>query len=90
MKHVRTKTVEDGKASEEGSITLKPGETWVVDDQCMIMHQGYLADWVGYFKGDKFLLEDRPSTKDFLSPEGTCTFSIDYGADDPKHPPHGA
>lgn len=73
MKHERTES--------EGTITLRPGETWTVDQQCMIMHKGYLADWVGYFEGDKFILEDRPSAKDFLDANGTCTFSIDYGND---------
>lgn len=74
MKHERT--------GNEGKITLAPGEIWVVDEQCMIMHQGYLADWVGYFEGDKFFLasiEEKPTMKNFLSPEGTVTFHIDYG-----------
>lgn len=80
MKHERTK--------EGGSITLKPGETWVVDEQCMILHLGYLADWVGYFKGDKFTLSDDPErVKSFLSPEGTVTFDIDYGVDPNPSPP---
>lgn len=73
MKHERTK--------ESGTITLKPGETWIVDEQCMILHKGYLADWVGYNEGMKFFLEDRPGTKDFLSPDGTVTFDIDYGTE---------
>lgn len=76
MKHERT--------GSEGKITLKPGEEWIVDQQCMIMHQGYLADWVGYFKGDTFRLSDvrdQPGVVDFLDADGTCTFTIDYGND---------
>lgn len=65
MKHERT--------GSGGTITLAPGEVWIVDQQCMILHQGYLADWVGYFAGDKFFFEDRPGT--------TTTFDIDYGDD---------
>lgn len=69
MKHERTK--------EGGSITLKPGESWTVDQQCMIMAIGYLADWQPYNQGDVFLNNG----------DREYTFDIDYGCDDPNYPP---
>lgn len=52
-----------------GFITLAPSERWEVDQQCMVLHQGYLADWVGYNKGDVF-----QNTSQF-----EVTYEVDYG-----------
>lgn len=54
-------------------ITLKPGERWVVDQQCMILSKGYLADWQLYEAGSVF---ENNSNQ-------TETFEIDYG-EEPK------
>lgn len=56
--------------SGSATIKLKPGETWVADQQCMVLHIGsYLADWLPYDEGFPF--------KNHLNYE--IEINIDYG-----------
>lgn len=55
--------------NDSSTITLQPREKWVVDQQCIILLKGYLADWAGYERGDVF--ENNSDTEQ--------TFEIDYG-----------
>lgn len=47
------------------AITLAPGESWVVDSDCMILAHGYLADWQHYPPGFVFL-NDTDQTRSWL------------------------
>lgn len=64
--------VVDAQGEKTGwtTITLKPGGTWVADQQRMTYYPGnYLADWVPMNKGDPWR----------NSAQYDVTFEVDYG-----------